>query len=59
MSRTGSQYLQSLRDGRAVYVNGERVKDVVDQPDESVTQDEVLQVAQVRLATALDYLGAR
>ena len=32
MSRTGSQYLESLRDGRAVYVNGERVKDVVDHP---------------------------
>ena len=32
MSRTGTQYLESLRDGRAVYVNGERVKDVVEHP---------------------------
>ena len=30
MSRTGRQYLESLRDGRAVYVNGERVKDVTE-----------------------------
>jgi 4-hydroxyphenylacetate 3-monooxygenase len=30
MSRTGSQYVASLRDGRAVYVNGERVKDVTE-----------------------------
>jgi 4-hydroxyphenylacetate 3-monooxygenase oxygenase component len=26
--RTGSQYVDSLRDGRTIYVNGERVKDV-------------------------------
>jgi len=30
MSRTGSEYIESLRDGRAVYVNGERVKDVTE-----------------------------
>lgn len=30
MSRTGRQYIESLRDGRAVYVNGERVKDVTE-----------------------------
>jgi 4-hydroxyphenylacetate 3-monooxygenase len=30
MSRTGRQYVESLRDGRAVYVNGERVKDVTE-----------------------------
>jgi 4-hydroxyphenylacetate 3-monooxygenase len=30
MSRTGQQYIDSLRDGRAVYVNGERVKDVTE-----------------------------
>src|ERR1700704_2360506 len=28
MIRTGSQYLDSIRDGREVYINGERVKDV-------------------------------
>jgi len=28
MIRTGQQYLDSLRDGREVYINGERVKDV-------------------------------
>ena len=32
MSRTGRQYVESLRDGRAVYVNGERVKDVTEHP---------------------------
>jgi 4-hydroxyphenylacetate 3-monooxygenase len=30
MSRTGRQYVESLRDGRAVFVNGERVKDVTE-----------------------------
>ena len=28
MIRTGNQYLDSIRDGREVYINGERVKDV-------------------------------
>ena len=28
MIRTGNEYLESIRDGRVVYVNGERVKDV-------------------------------
>lgn len=32
MIRTGAQYLQSIRDGREVYVNGERVKDVPSHP---------------------------
>ena len=30
--RTGSEYLRSLRDGRAIYVDGERVKDVTTHP---------------------------
>ena len=29
---TGAQYLESLRDGREVYVYGERVKDVTTHP---------------------------
>ncbi|MFD8494760.1 4-hydroxyphenylacetate 3-hydroxylase family protein [Amycolatopsis sp. NPDC059657] len=29
---TGADYLESLRDGRAVYVDGERVKDVTEHP---------------------------
>ena len=28
MLRTGAQYLDSLRDGRQVWINGERVADV-------------------------------
>jgi 4-hydroxyphenylacetate 3-monooxygenase len=32
MSRTGRQYLEGLRDDRAVYVDGERVKDVSEHP---------------------------
>src|SRR5277367_627536 len=32
MIRTGSQYLDSLRDGREVYINGGRVKDVTQHP---------------------------
>src|SRR5258708_6989150 len=32
MIRTGAQYRDSLRDGRAVYVNGERVADVTTHP---------------------------
>lgn len=32
MSRTGRQYVESLKDGRAVYVGGERVKDVTEHP---------------------------
>lgn len=30
MIRTGAQYLDSIRDGREVYINGERVRDVTD-----------------------------
>ena len=29
---TGAQYLQSLNDGREVWINGQRVKDVADHP---------------------------
>jgi 4-hydroxyphenylacetate 3-monooxygenase len=32
MIRTGRQYLDSLRDGREIYINGERVKDVTVHP---------------------------
>jgi 4-hydroxyphenylacetate 3-monooxygenase len=32
MSRTGAEYIASLKDGRAVYFNGERVKDVTEHP---------------------------
>src|SRR6202171_4252633 len=32
MIRTGNQYLDSIRDGREVYINGERVKDVTRHP---------------------------
>src|SRR5271165_7524709 len=32
MIRTGEQYRQSIRDGREVYVNGERVRDVATHP---------------------------
>ena len=32
MVRTGAQYIASLRDGRTVYVNGERVADVTEHP---------------------------
>src|SRR3954452_7466754 len=32
MLRTGAQYLDSLRDGRQVWINGERVKDVTTHP---------------------------
>lgn len=32
MIRTGLEYLQSIRDGREVYVNGERVRDVTTHP---------------------------
>src|SRR5271167_4048909 len=30
--RTGSEYVESLRDGRTIYVNGERVRDVTAYP---------------------------
>src|SRR5688572_29211834 len=30
--RTGAEYLKSLRDGRQVFVGGERVKDVAEHP---------------------------
>src|SRR5260370_41890233 len=32
MSRTGEQYRDSIRDGRQVWINGERVKDVTAHP---------------------------
>ena len=32
MIRTGNHYLDSIRDGREVYINGERVKDVTTNP---------------------------
>src|SRR5712692_20258 len=32
MIRTGQQYLDSIRDSREVYINGERVKDVTRNP---------------------------
>ncbi|MFJ4143612.1 4-hydroxyphenylacetate 3-hydroxylase family protein [Pseudomonas sp. NPDC089734] len=32
MSRTGQQYIESLRDGRIIYLNGKRVKDPVSHP---------------------------
>src|SRR6202171_1745984 len=32
MIRTGKQYLDSIRDDREVYINGERVKDVTKNP---------------------------
>ena len=32
MIRTGGEYLDSISDGREVYINGERVKDVVEHP---------------------------
>ncbi len=32
MVRTGAQYIASLKDGRTVYVNGERVADVTEHP---------------------------
>ncbi len=32
MIRTGKQYIDSIRDGREVYINGERVKDVPSHP---------------------------
>lgn len=32
MALTGAEYLESLRDGRAVYIRGERVKSVPDHP---------------------------
>jgi 4-hydroxyphenylacetate 3-monooxygenase len=32
MIRTGQQYLDSIRDTREVYINGERVRDVTQNP---------------------------
>ena len=32
MARTGAQYVAAIRDGRTVYVNGERVADVTEHP---------------------------
>jgi len=32
MIRTGAQYIQSIRDGREVFINGERVEDVAKHP---------------------------
>jgi len=55
-SRTGD--LVSIEQCRPTAVYGPRVHRMGG-PDEYVEQDEVLQVAQVHLATVLDYLGAR
>ena len=30
--RTGSEFVESLRDARTIYANGERVRDVTDYP---------------------------
>jgi 4-hydroxyphenylacetate 3-monooxygenase len=30
--RTGAEYLRSLKDGRRVFIDGERVKDVTEHP---------------------------
>ncbi len=32
MTKTGADHLASLRDGRAVYLDGRRIDDVVDHP---------------------------
>jgi 4-hydroxyphenylacetate 3-monooxygenase len=32
MARTGAEYIASIRDGRTVYINGERVADVTEHP---------------------------
>jgi 4-hydroxyphenylacetate 3-monooxygenase len=32
MIRTGEQYRESIRDGREVWINGERIKDVTRHP---------------------------
>ena len=32
MARTGTEYIASIRDGRTVYINGERVADVTEHP---------------------------
>ncbi len=32
MIRTGREYVESIRDGRAVFINGERVRDVPSHP---------------------------
>ena len=32
MIRTGKEYIQSIRDGREVHINGERVTDVPSHP---------------------------
>ena len=32
---TGNQFLDSIRDGREIYVHGERVKDVTSHPESS------------------------
>src|SRR5262245_31620035 len=34
--RTGAEYLQSLRDGREVYLDGKRVQDVTTEPGLSI-----------------------
>jgi 4-hydroxyphenylacetate 3-monooxygenase len=34
--RTGAEYLQALRDGREVYLDGRRVKDVTTEPGLSI-----------------------
>ena len=42
MIRTGEQYQDSIRDGREVYVNCERVKDVTKHPQFKPLLDEAL-----------------
>ena len=36
--RTGAEYLQALRDGREVYLDGRRVKDVTTEPGLSIVR---------------------
>jgi 4-hydroxyphenylacetate 3-monooxygenase len=64
--RTGSDYLASLRDGRAVFLDGERVKDVTRHPAFSAptrtiaeTYDRAREDAARDVTTALDPSGRR
>ena len=36
MIRTGKDYRDSIRDGREVHMNGERIRDVVEGPDGAI-----------------------
>jgi aromatic ring hydroxylase len=51
MLRTGNQYRESIRDGRAVWIDGERVKDV--------TEDRRRLLAYARDLLNSDYAGHR